>query len=88
MSWFKWIVDNLDSDNFRQWALANGSKLAIEIALSCIFAALFFVVVYAIVSYTDRSLPFGVAGPIALYLLLVYGAWNHYWNCRMKTQSQ
>ena len=82
----EWIVDHLDADKLSIWLVANGAKFSIEVASAAILVFPLFAVVYGLILYTQASVPFGVAGPVALYILFAGGAYREYWNCKLGSE--
>lgn len=83
MSRKRWIQRNLDADRTLVWIVANAAKFGIELGITSVVMVPFFLVVYGTVLATEGAFPFGAAGPVGLYLLLVAGAYKEFWNCRL-----
>lgn len=79
----EWIESNLDADGFPAWVLANLAKFSLELLLAGLTIVPFFGMVYGAIRLQDVGTPFGAAGPLGLYLLLLAGAYREFWNCRL-----
>lgn len=80
----QWIVTNLDADKIHVWLAANSAKFLIEISISALLSLLIFACGYGVIWLTERSFPFGAAGPVGFYLIIVAGTYKEYWNCRLR----
>lgn len=77
----RWVSENINSEGTPRWGLAYTTKYLVEGGLAVILAGIPTLLVLAMLLVREFSLPFGVAGPVGLWLVLSGLVFMNFTHC-------
>lgn len=83
----RWVTNNVEAEGTFRWAAAHLIKYVAEGILAGILGGLASLIVFALLAIREFSLPVGVAGPVALWVVLAGLAFGRFTHCKYTNLS-